>query len=97
MALEMRTECERCHVPLTHMVKAFICSYQCTFRPDCTASMDAICPNCVGELVRRPTRFTYTEDPLGKASVIKDFLPPPAELVFRRDIQGHDVLEPIER
>ena len=30
-------------------------------------------------------KITYTDEPLGKVSVIKDFLPPPGELVFRRD------------
>ena len=30
-------------------------------------------------------KITYTDEPLGKVSVIKDFLPPPDELVFRRD------------
>lgn len=54
MALEMRTECERCHVLLTHVSEAFICSYECIFRPNCTASMGAACPNYGGELVSRP-------------------------------------------
>lgn len=54
MALEMRTECERCHVLLTHVSEAFICSYECIFCPNCTASMGAACPNCGGELVTHP-------------------------------------------
>ena len=56
MALEMRTACERCHATLTHVSEAFICSYECTFCPKCTASMDATCPNCGGELAKRPAR-----------------------------------------
>ena len=56
MALEMRTECERCRAPLTHVSEAFICSYDCTFCLNCTASMDAAYPNCGGELVSRPKR-----------------------------------------
>ena len=56
MALEMRKECENCHAQLSHMSEAFICSYECTFCPKCARSMDAICPNCGGELTRRPTR-----------------------------------------
>ena len=51
MSLEMRTECEKYHVPLPPMAKAFICSYECTFCPNCMALIDAICPNCGGELV----------------------------------------------
>jgi len=56
MALEMRTACERCDRPLTHADDARICSYECTFCPACADAMEAVCPNCGGELVRRPTR-----------------------------------------
>ncbi|WP_370584686.1 DUF1272 domain-containing protein [Oculatella sp. LEGE 06141] len=35
---------------------AYICSYECTFCDHCTTAMNAICPNCSGELVRRPRR-----------------------------------------
>ena len=62
MALEMRTACERCHATLTHVSEAFICSYECTFCPKCTASMDATCPNCGGELAKRPARRPERED-----------------------------------
>jgi hypothetical protein len=30
-------------------------------------------------------KIEYTDEPLGKLSVIEDFLPPPEELVLRRD------------
>jgi hypothetical protein len=30
MALEMRTECEKCHQPLPANGMAMICSYECT-------------------------------------------------------------------
>ena len=56
MALELRESCERCEAALPHDAEAFICSYECTFCPACTAAMAAICPNCGGELVRRPRR-----------------------------------------
>jgi uncharacterized protein len=56
MALEMRTECERCRTALTWQDAAFICSYECTFCPSCTSEMQAACPNCEGELVSRPRR-----------------------------------------
>jgi hypothetical protein len=54
MALEMRAACERCGRALDAAEEAYICTFECTFCGDCTASMDAVCPNCGGELVRRP-------------------------------------------
>jgi hypothetical protein len=54
MALEMKKECEKCGRSLAAEGEAFICIYECTFCPDCAASMKSICPNCRGELVRRP-------------------------------------------
>lgn len=54
MTLEMRPECERCGRVLEHQDKAYICTYECTFCVECTAEMEHICPNCSGELVRRP-------------------------------------------
>ena len=56
MALEMRSVCERCEAPLAPDGEAKICSYECTFCPDCARAMDGICPNCQGELVARPKR-----------------------------------------
>jgi uncharacterized protein len=56
MALEMRTGCEKCQAALEPGDLAFICSYECTFCPSCTVSMAQRCPNCGGELVRRPRR-----------------------------------------
>jgi hypothetical protein len=56
MALEMREECEKCETGLGPMDEARICSYECTFCPDCAAAMGETCPNCGGELVKRPTR-----------------------------------------
>ncbi len=56
MALEMRTECERCGAGLAHDADAVICSHECTFCPVCAAAMEHVCPNCNGELVPRPKR-----------------------------------------
>lgn len=56
MSLEMRSTCEKCQAVLAHGDEAFICSYECTFCPACTAAMGERCPNCGGELVRRPRR-----------------------------------------
>jgi len=56
MSLEMRDSCERCSASLDHGAEAFICSYECTFCPACTAALESRCPNCGGELVHRPRR-----------------------------------------
>jgi len=56
VGLEMRAECEKCEAPLGPMSAAFICSFECTFCPHCSHEMDDRCPNCGGELVRRPKR-----------------------------------------
>jgi hypothetical protein len=58
LSLEMRDRCERCGVGLAVDGAAFICSHECTFCGDCSADMDHVCPNCGGELVRRPRRET---------------------------------------
>jgi hypothetical protein len=57
MALEMRGKCERCGAALAPTAHdAWICSYECTFCTGCTESMKGKCPNCSGELARRPRR-----------------------------------------
>jgi uncharacterized protein len=56
MALEMKPGCERCGAALPTEADARICSYECTFCPDCTERLAGVCPNCGGELVRRPRR-----------------------------------------
>ncbi|MHB8647229.1 MAG: DUF1272 domain-containing protein [Thermomicrobiales bacterium] len=56
MALMMKEACERCGVALAPSREASICAYECTFCPACTQAMAATCPNCGGELVRRPRK-----------------------------------------
>ena len=63
--LEMRTSCERCGSPLPlDAVAARICSFECTFCAACTdGELAGACPNCGGELVRRPIRpAAYLEE-----------------------------------
>ncbi|MBA3390654.1 MAG: DUF1272 domain-containing protein [Actinomycetota bacterium] len=56
MSLEMRSECERCAVAIAEDGVAFICSYECTFCERCAGEMRHACPNCGGELLKRPRR-----------------------------------------
>ncbi|SDG32257.1 hypothetical protein SAMN05216603_101272 [Pseudomonas benzenivorans] len=56
--LELRPNCECCDRDLpADSREALICSFECTF---CRACNDQLlhgsCPNCGGELVRRPIR-----------------------------------------
>ncbi|MGH7452746.1 MAG: DUF1272 domain-containing protein [bacterium] len=62
MALEMKSACERCSKSLAVDHLAFICTYECTFCPHCTAALEWRCPNCRGELVRRPKRVPPIEN-----------------------------------
>jgi hypothetical protein len=54
MALEMKGSCEKCGVTLTAGGVAYICSFECTYCANCVEQMNAVCPNCGGELARRP-------------------------------------------
>lgn len=58
MALELRPNCECCDRDLAPDSRdAMICSFECTFCVDCvTDVLQGACPNCGGELVRRPVR-----------------------------------------
>ncbi|SEP55430.1 DUF1272 domain-containing protein [Flavobacterium urocaniciphilum] len=56
MALDYKTSCEKCNTQLNMQSKACICSYECTFCETCSEEMNFICPNCNGELVKRPKR-----------------------------------------
>ena len=57
MALEMKPACQRCDEARAADGEAYVCSYECTFCAGCTEAMGAVCPNCGGELVRRPRRM----------------------------------------
>ncbi len=57
--LKLKPNCECCDKDLPpDAVDALICSFECTFCEDCadTRLPDGRCPNCGGELVRRPQR-----------------------------------------
>jgi len=61
----MRPDCERCGRDLPPgSSDAFICSFECTFCAECVAGpLGGRCPNCGGNLERRPTR---AEDKLAR-------------------------------
>ncbi|HZZ67333.1 MAG TPA: DUF1272 domain-containing protein [Phenylobacterium sp.] len=55
--LELRPNCECCDRDLAPDAAAFICSFECTFCESCSRErFGGVCPNCGGELVRRPIR-----------------------------------------
>jgi uncharacterized protein len=56
--LELRPGCERCDRDLPPAsLDARICSFECTFCANCAdGPLGQRCPNCGGELVRRPIR-----------------------------------------
>lgn len=58
MTLEMRPFCEKCGAGVAPDGVAYICTYECTFCEACTQAMEHRCPNCGGELVRRPRKTT---------------------------------------
>jgi hypothetical protein len=56
--LQLRPNCECCNRDLPNeSLDARICTFECTFCKDCVeAKLNHTCPNCGGELVRRPRR-----------------------------------------
>jgi len=56
--LELRPNCECCDHDLPpESADARICTFECTFCAECADSvLKGACPNCGGELVRRPIR-----------------------------------------
>src|SRR5262245_51051420 len=55
-AMTMKDACEKCRAALAPDGEAYVCSYECTFCARCTGAMASVCPNCGGELLRRPRR-----------------------------------------
>jgi hypothetical protein len=56
--LQLRPNCECCNRDLPPgSVEAVICTFECTFCADCATNvLKGECPNCGGEMVRRPRR-----------------------------------------
>ncbi len=59
--LELRPNCECCDKDLPPAADARICSFECTFCPDCAeVTLGGRCPNCGGGFVPRPIRPVET-------------------------------------
>jgi hypothetical protein len=73
--LQLRPNCECCNVDLPpDSAEARICTFECTFCSSCAENrLAGKCPNCGGELVRRPRR------PAGKLAKY----PPSSERVLK--------------
>ncbi|TKS53649.1 DUF1272 domain-containing protein [Luteimonas yindakuii] len=58
--LQLRPNCECCNRDLPPDTEAMICTFECTFCPECAAGVLAnACPNCGGNLSRRPVRPSH--------------------------------------
>jgi uncharacterized protein len=73
--LELRPNCECCDRDLDPASPdVLICTYECTWCRDCAENvLHGVCPNCGGELVRRPVRPAH----------LLAVNPPPAQRVIR--------------
>ena len=45
-----KESCEKCGKTLPVRSDAHVCSFQCTFCPDCASAVNQTCPNCGGVL-----------------------------------------------
>ncbi|SDR65739.1 DUF1272 domain-containing protein [Opitutus sp. GAS368] len=75
MALELRPNCECCDRDLPPAAAAYICTFECTFCPDCAGrTLAFVCPNCGGDLVLRPIRpaAQLAKNPPSAVRVLRD-------------------------
>ncbi|MGK3647901.1 DUF1272 domain-containing protein [Pseudarthrobacter enclensis] len=55
--LEIRPNCECCDRDIAPSAEAYICTFECTWCPECVDRFpNRSCPNCGGDLQRRPVR-----------------------------------------
>lgn len=72
--LQLRPNCECCDRDLPPEMAAMICSFECTFCPECTTEvLRGVCPNCGGDLSQRPIRpgHLLTRYPASTKRVLK--------------------------
>ena len=74
--LELRPNCECCDRDLPPASPdAMICTFECTFCAACARDvLKGTCPNCGGELVRRPVRpaAKLEKNPASTKRVVKE-------------------------
>ncbi len=74
--LKLKPNCECCDVDLPpDSLDARSCSFECTFCKDCPDDIfERICPNCGGELLRRPIRPAklLADYPASRERFVKD-------------------------
>jgi hypothetical protein len=77
--LELRPNCECCDRDLPpESPDAVICTYECTWCRDCADNvLHGVCPNCGGNLERRPVRpaALLTKDPASTQRVLRASCP----------------------
>jgi hypothetical protein len=77
--LELRPNCECCDRDLPpESAEAMICTYECTWCRDCVENvLHGVCPNCGGNLERRPVRpaALLARDPASSTRVVRERCP----------------------
>ena len=75
MMLEIRPNCECCDRDLAPHAAAYICTFECTWCPECVELFaERACPNCGGDLQLRPTRpvQALVRNPASTTRVVSD-------------------------
>jgi hypothetical protein len=74
--LQLRPNCENCDRDLPpESPDAMICTYECTWCRDCVENaLHRVCPNCGGNLERRPVRpaALLPADPASTTRVLRE-------------------------
>jgi uncharacterized protein len=74
--LELRPNCEWCDRDLPpESPDAMICTYECTWCRDCVeTNLHGVCPNCGGNLERRPVRpaALLARDPASTTRILRE-------------------------
>jgi N-acetylglutamate synthase-like GNAT family acetyltransferase len=88
--MELRPECGRCQASLSADGPAYICAHDCTFCATCYRQLRYVCPNCTGELVRRPRL-----GPVGRRKPPAAQLPNAGFTVRRATVDDVDMVAPL--